>query len=179
MFTPDQPEIKSDKRGLHKDFISQIVYFPIIIYMRLLRQLLIENLKQPQKVYNASLLADNYDTIVGYMDAICTAKNIRFYSVLQPFNGAGNRILTEQDKNLLKVKKGQLLNNKKSRFDFFLEYYEAIRQKMGNYSFFYDFTEVFDNEKGQIFSDTVHFSDKGQKIIADTLCKIIRRGERR
>lgn len=179
MYAPDQPEIISDNKGIHRDFISQIVYFPIILYIRLFRQGLTKNIRQRQKVYDASVLADNYATVMGHMYAVCAAKNIRFYSVLQPFNGAGNRILTEQDKILLNVIKGQSLKNKKTRFDFFLEYYEAVRQKMGDLSFFYDSTGAFDNEKGQIFLDTVHFSDKGQEIIADTLCELIRRGEER
>jgi hypothetical protein len=113
------------------------------------------------------------------MNAICAEKKIKFYSVLQPFNGIGIRDLTDNDRLLLKIIKMQKIYQEKTRFDFILGYYADLVEKMQNLPFFHDYSGVFDKEEGQIFFDTVHFSDKGQEIIADTLCNMILKGEKK
>ena len=163
----------------NKDYLSYIQYFPIILYSKIFSNRIISQLKRSQKVPDFNVVAQNFSMNMECMNAICAEKKIKFYSVLQPFNGIGIRDLTDNDRLLLKIIKMQKIYQEKTRFDFILGYYADLVEKMQNLPFFHDYSGVFDKEKGQIFFDTVHFSDKGQEIIADTLCNMILKGEKK
>jgi hypothetical protein len=171
----DTPRILSDYYIERKDFFSYLLFFPIVLYYTLFRKGILNRLKRKEALPDYLVVARNYSAIMRDMHAICKSDNKIFYSVLQPLNGAGNRILTKQDNVLLSVQKKEILKTGKSRHDFYLAYYNAVRQELGNEPFFHDFTGVFDSESGQIFFDTIHFSDRGQKIIADALFDIIKK----
>lgn len=163
----------------HKDYLSYIQYFPIVLYSKIFSNRIISQLKRSQKAPDFNIVAQNFSMNMGYMNAVCVDKKIKFYSVLQPFNGIGARDLTENDRLLLKIIKKQRIYQEKTRFEFISGYYTALVEKMQILPFFHDYSGVFDKEKGQIFFDTIHFSDKGQEIIADTLCNMILEEEKK
>ena len=164
----------------NKDLISRFAYFPINVYIQRIKPHIPSRIRAAA-VSRTDVVGPAQNLVVNakHMHAICAANSIRFYAVLQPMNGGGNRKLTEQDKILLKVVKNQKISQTVSRFDFFIRYYNEIRKITKNLPYFYDFTDRFDNEKDQVFFDTVHFSDKGQRIIAQELYDLITRGDKK
>ena len=155
------------------NFLFTILSLPIRIYMRLFRQRILQQLRPAQKNADPQLVARNFSSNMQNMYAICKERNIRFFSLLQPLNGMGRRSLTDNDGILLSSLKGEMVEQNLSRFDFYSQYYSAIREINRNKPFFSDLTSVFDRETGQIFFDTVHFSDKGQRIVAEALYTLI------
>jgi len=107
------------------------------------------------------------------MDAICSRNDARFISVLQPVNGIGCRPLTEKDSILTKILSETDFSENMSKMEFIKDYYSQVRRICADDEFFHDYTDVFLEEHGQIFFDTVHISDRGQEIIAESLCNLI------
>lgn len=161
------------------NFLFTVLSLPIRIYMRIFGQRIIQQLRPAQKKTDPHRVARIFSSNMQDMYAICKERNIRFFSVLQPLNGMGRRDLTDNDGILLSNLKGEMVEQTLSRFDFYSQYYRAIREINGDNPFFYDFTSVFDRETGQIFFDTVHFSDKGQRIVAEALFKLIMEDSRK
>ncbi|MDP3395050.1 MAG: hypothetical protein Q8S57_00050 [Methanoregula sp.] len=163
--------------GEKKDIIYRLTYLPIQLYLQWNSDRLSSGVVKQKKMPEPDEPAKNFAIITSHMNAICSENGIRYYAVLQPMNGIGNRTLTRSDNMLLKVVKNQKITQDMSRFDFFIRYYDAVRRIMSKSPFFIDSTNCFDNETVQVFSDTVHFSDKGQRIIAEALSDIILNGE--
>lgn len=163
--------------GAKKDILSHLAYLPIQMYLKWNSGRLSSGVVKQRKTLDPTEPARNFAAITSHMYTICSANGIRYYAVLQPMNGIGNRTLTQSDSMLLKVAKNLKITRDVSRFDFFVRYYATVRKMMAKSPFFFDSTKCFDNETEQIFSDTVHFSDKGQRIIAEALLNIIRKGE--
>jgi len=155
-----------------RDFLSFILLIPILIYFRIFKGGPSGKLLRKKMAPDHVALAQNFLANMQNMHSVCKGKNITFFAVLQPFNGAGKRKLTDSDNILLTVLKKDIIYKNQSRFDFYLDYYNSIRQNEVQ-SFFRDFTPVFDHEMGQIYFDTVHFSDKGQRIVANALYDLI------
>lgn len=157
-----------------KDFLFTIISCPIFLCIRIFRERIKNSLRKtappPLNTHDA---ANNFVTNIRNMNAICRASDITFFSVLQPLNGLGNRDLTESDKIILSVIKKTLATDNYSVFDFINEYYSKINRELRQEKYFRDFTKIFDEQTGQIFFDTCHFSDKGQELVAQALFEMI------
>jgi len=116
-----------------------------------------------------------------HLDAICRSRGIRFAAVLQPYNGIGERPLTEADRVIVSAARRAPGPGGGSRLDFLSAYYAAIRARGKDEAFFADFTRVFDRVEGQVFFDNIHFSDRGQEIVGRALVELVksREGEER
>ena len=156
-----------------KDYLSYFFLVPIILYIRLSRTRIMRGLKRKNGTPDPKKAGQAFSSNMRSINAICRANDIVFISALQPFNGMGRRIMTKHDTTIIRTLQGEKVASNTSRFDFILEYYDEICKNMSNEPYFQDLTGVFDKEEGQIFFDTVHFSNKGQKIVADQLCALI------
>tara|TARA_Y100001958_G_C21164385_1_gene497525 strand:+ start:188 stop:1243 length:1056 start_codon:yes stop_codon:yes gene_type:complete len=112
---------------------------------------------------------DNYIDFF-YKDIDClkdffVKKGINFYFILQP-SLVFKKNKSEAEIDIFKSLGETKINN--------LEYfYNRIKNKFQSSAFFYDFTNVFDNEKESIFVDNAHVADKGNKIIANKLSSLL------
>lgn len=183
VFTLDNYRQKKSNDGnmvlqsVNNNFISYLSYLPIRLYLRLFSQNLKNNIFKQRKKIHPSEPADNFVINTQHMHAICSSQGIRYYTILQPMNGIGNRTLTQKDQQLLLPFKKLMVTDTLSKFDFFVQYYNLVRKKMKNNPYFFDFTDCFDNEKDQIFTDPVHSSSKGYRIIAEKIYEIIKKEE--
>lgn len=175
MTTGTATELEEDcilSRNGKRDLVAWVTYFPIEMYLRWIRPRIRLTMK-PTTHFDPVEPAHNFQTNMKHMHAICKARGIRFYAALQPMNGEGTRKLTRNDGILLSVVKNQRVSGGMNRFAFFQWYYREIRSLMRDTPYFVDLTGRFDGEIGQVFFDTVHFSDRGQSIIAESLADTI------
>jgi len=118
-------------------------------------------------------VSENYIRNIRYMEGLCKGQNVVFISVLQPVNGLGKRALTTEDRMLISGAPDSKTFELTPAFNFTSECFSNIIRECSRESWFVDFTHVFDNEANQIFFDNVHFSDRGNRIVAEALRDVL------
>ena len=158
-----------------KKYLLLIVAFPLVLISSLFGKREYGRIETSKaKPLNAKDVGINFVSNMKHISAICNSRGIAFYSILQPINGIGNGVLTKEDRILISPYKNSMVRDTYSKLDFIKEVFDTIKAESKEDKYFRDFTGVFDKEKGQIFFDTCHFSDKGQKIVARTLFDLIK-----
>ncbi len=100
------------------------------------------------------------------MHAICEEFNIKFIGILQPTMVTGEYSVDKAEEEYLRD------NIIKSRVDKSLEFYENVTEVIKEYSWIYDFTDVFANES-DCFFEWAHCNEKGNKVIAQNVYRIL------
>ncbi len=136
------------------------------------------NLIQPEKLYSQPLppekvLATNFHNNEKYMYQVSKSVNAKFMSILQPVVVANNKKLSKYERTYSKILEDRQTHFAESTKSFVENYYIEIQKQGKDIPYFSDYSKVFDSREDQIFVDTVHFSDKGQDIIAKQLSKQI------
>ena len=107
------------------------------------------------------------------MNKIATKNNAKYFNFLQPFSYGGNRqlntfyIASNSHINRIKTKDG--ITQTDLIFNFFLKLYTKIKY----YNNITNLQNIFDQVDGEIYLDHVHFSDKGNNIIAKAISEKI------
>ena len=88
--------------------------------------------------------------------------------ILQPFNGSGFRVLTENDQEIF-LKEGGF----KSGTDVYQLYSNQLQELDKNCKKTVDMTSIFDKMSGDLFFDSVHTGIRANQIIADNFYQVI------
>ena len=88
--------------------------------------------------------------------------------ILQPFNGSGYRVLTENDQVLF-LKSGYFTAND----DMYQLYSNQLQELDKNCKKAVDMTRIFDKIPGDLFFDSVHTGIRANQIIADNFYQVI------
>ena len=115
------------------------------------------------------------------MNQIITAKSyseekeVHFFNLIQPtLWSKKNENLTEIEK--LIIKNEQLTkNNPKKYYDLGYPLLKNIIKQNDLKLYSFDFTNIFDNNKQAIFIDPYHVNHIGNKIVAESIFKIIKK----
>lgn len=108
--------------------------------------------------------ADNWIKNMRLMNAMCKEFEISFYSFLQPNAYIGNYIMTDREKIVFE----KFNRNSEMQSSF----YNYLIDKIKDYSYIYDFTDIFSNQSG-IYYDSCHVSEEGNQIIANRIYECI------
>lgn len=169
--------------GINRHIVSIIVAFPFFALSGLFRSLRQSELNFQEREVPAIRImnfqaqtrevSDNFIKNMRYMEVLCREHNAVFLSVLQPVNGIGKRQLTAEDIILISKDPTTIIQQSNSQLNFKKECFSYIKRECSPNTGFVDFTTVFDNETKQIFFDTVHFSDRGNRIVAEALRDVL------
>jgi len=100
---------------------------------------------------------------------ICREFDIPFLHVLQPVMGIAHKPLTQEEIDLQGFFGTAFYPEQWDEYERRLTtFYDTVRKHFLK-PWQLDLTEIFDNEKRQVFVDPRHYNDLGQKIIADTI----------
>ena len=93
---------------------------------------------------------------------IAKANGVQFIAILQPNIYTGK---TKSD--YLSLERSGLLENN------FKEVYRILQKEIANYNWIYDFTGILDKELSPIYYDFCHLNEKGNKLIAESICQLV------
>ena len=111
----------------------------------------------------ASAVADHLLNTWKIARQLAEAKGIQFIAILQPNIFAGN----VKNEYLNLEKRGSLGEN-------FQIVYPILKEKIMEYDWIYDFTEIFDKIDNPVYLDFCHLNQEGNEIIANHICELIR-----
>jgi lysophospholipase L1-like esterase len=173
--------------GRKRSALSTVISFPFVALSAAFRNTILKTLTAARKTesipspgqrrFRAETVAENFLKNMYYIQVMCRENNAVFIPALQPVNGIGNRPLTAEDL-IVNAHIHNLIEESRSTLDFIRECYLEIQKNSSTLDHFIDLTTVFDNEREQIFSDNCHFSDRGQKIVAEALRDVLLKEER-
>lgn len=110
---------------------------------------------------------DNWLSCIRNMHAISKENNIAFFSFCQP-ELSSKKGMTIQEKNILLSEPNSYVV--KCMKEGFRKHMEMGPQLLGGY--IYDLSHIFD-EESDIYMDSCHVWEKGNKIIAKEIAKVI------
>lgn len=149
--------------------INQIYRTPDILYM-IRMQFMQQHPDTFNKIFNdenglakSKIWADRWKNICG----IGNEKGFKTIVILQPFLGTGNKTLTNEE---LMIFKFYGLEKAVSSYE---NYFNAMQSLNNICTKTADLRNVFDKIKGPLYMDEAHVSDKGNRLVADELFKII------
>lgn len=87
---------------------------------------------------------------------------IKFIAILQPNFFVGN-----VENEYLNFEKGGSLGKKIKAV------YPILKEKIIDYDWIYDFTEIFDEIENPVYFDFCHLNEKGNEIVANQICEIV------
>ncbi len=93
---------------------------------------------------------------------VCNALKIDFKFILQPHILSGSKVLNDNEKELFENGYGAHLN--KDTANDIKRFYNIIRESMNHLNYFYDSSNVYDDETSDIFLDPAHVNDKGASL---------------
>ena len=121
--------------------------------------------KTPQKVNyhdiekKVSITAKNYDL----MNKVSNMFNANYILIPQPLVSTKN--ITDNEKKCFYFDKKSM--------EYQVTFYEKLFEKLKNKKYFYNISNIFDHNDEDIYVDSVHFNDRGAKIIAQKMYEII------
>lgn len=116
----------------------------------------------------SNYLPENISNNWNLMCQLGQKNNFDIIIILQPIAGFGNKILTEQELEYLKQGmnyNNELLINSLKQYE---QYVDKL-QKLNNCTKEIDLRFIFDKEFDSIYIDQGHLTDKGNKIIAESI----------
>ena len=104
------------------------------------------------------------------MNAICTLHGVNFFAFLQPMMDDADSFVTETSERIIKAfidktNSIQLSENVKT-------FVQNVRLSEYNGKYIRDITKIFAGQK-DMFYDTCHYTEKGNKLIAECVFKNI------
>lgn len=141
------------------------------IYL-LLNKFLSINKNHNSLYLNKSNIAKNsseLSILINHFNEFVNDKGIGFMHIIQPYLSYENKYLTDKEKKLIINYIDRMQFNKKLYFEYLNNFFsDYVNQNKNNNS--YDYRKLFSQEKREIFFDTVHYNDLGNKIIAEKIC---------
>ena len=114
-----------------------------------------------------------YNDVGNDVEVQLSNLNIKFIRVLQPTLFVSNRQYTESENKFIKDYTARYrINNNLDKYKILINkfYNEANKN---NEKYFYNLQDIFEDIREEVYVDTVHYSDTGNEIIANKICKII------
>ncbi|WP_157803217.1 hypothetical protein [Lacrimispora celerecrescens] len=102
------------------------------------------------------------------MGAVCREFGIKYYGILQPTSMFGEH----KDKCIKKINKIQMKYGN-SKLEERREFYKNVNHNWKQVDFLYNFSRIFDNVEGALYFDEVHYTEKANKIIAETIFDLL------
>ena len=105
------------------------------------------------------------------MKTVCGEFDIRFISILQPLLGAKEGKYSPKEKEIIL---NTISNN--PQIDYMKQgkaFSDRVKDWIYKYYWLYDFTHLFD-DYGDVYIDKCHVNEKGNKIIAQRVCELLR-----
>ena len=183
-FSANQALWEQNKKTEFKNIQPQFAPNLSILYRRIIRKLNFNstnsaNLKnksygQNINVHRNSIAATTFYHKIGdeVQDELYKL-GIPFMRILQPTLIGSAKIKTNQEiqfiNNFLKIKSSRFNNNQYK--DIIIAFYKKVRNIRKNY--FYDMSNLFDDNPENLYTDSVHYNDLSNKIISENICKII------
>ena len=153
-----------------------------ILHRRVIRKLNLNDKKSlNKKSYNDNLdinkntymAVSEYHKIGDQVNNQLSSLDIKFMRILQPTLIQSKKVKTNDEKQyinrFLSFKNKSYSTEKYS--DIIKSFYRKVKKIKRNY--FYDLSDIFEERDDTLYSDSVHYNDKSNKIIADKVCKII------
>ncbi|MBO5166765.1 MAG: hypothetical protein J6B90_09245 [Lachnospiraceae bacterium] len=121
-------------------------------------------------VQNHSSLSQCWIVMERYMKALSDVNGHKFISILQP------ALITRKEEEYTKEEKrfAACFMDEENKFVAYKSFCDEIKENMKQYSWMYDFSNVFDGVKEQVYRDEVHLTVRGSEIIAEKVYAIIR-----
>ena len=101
----------------------------------------------------------------------CRRKHIPYYVFLQPALLMGRKTLTEKDKKLQKY--WDRYYRKEIYWESLEGFYSALDRSSAGIPYFYNLSGAFKNEPGQLYFDSCHYTDAGNRLIAEKIATAI------
>lgn len=170
-FSAVKPDIVISYSGLN-DSMSDAQNFTLPYFESIMGNLVKcyrDNIGDVSDIYygNEEENAQRYIINMRMMKGICEEMGSKFIAILQPTMWTGSRYMTdsiEQEYCELpsierKIKTSGV-------------FYDRVVKEIETYSYIYDFTQIFNDEK-RCFYEWVHCNEKGNEIIADRIYKLL------
>lgn len=107
-------------------------------------------------------------------------RNIDFIHILQPYLTAESKLPTKTEEKLIKTFLNSFKEYKSNTFySQESEYLSALKdfyrksQNGNNMKHFFNFQDLFKNNTSTLYTDSVHYNDTGNKLIATKLCQLV------
>ena len=123
-----------------------------------------EDTEEDEKIEGA---IDNYITNLQMVQKLSKEYGFKFFAFWQPVLLADKKKLTEYEK-IEKSKMGKKLMR------IYTKAYEGINKKHLNKIKLFNLSEIFENEKDDIYTDFAHLAEKGNSIVARKIFEDIR-----
>lgn len=102
-------------------------------------------------------------------NAICSEFGISYYAILQPTSTVGK----SKDKV---IKEFDALYLPEERIKVWHDFYLAAKDLCKKYSYIYDMSDVFEDVEGAVYFDHVHYTEYGNKILAEKIFALVEQG---
>ena len=112
---------------------------------------------------------ENWAMNMRIMKAICGEFNIMYYGILQPTSMFGNH----KDELIRKVNK-ILKECGNIKLEARKEFYENITTKHYLLNGIHDLSNIFKNVEGSLYFDEVHYTEKANKILAESIYDLVK-----
>ena len=128
--------------------------------------------------YISSAISEIYINNILNNSLICNRKQIKCIFILQPYPLLTKKKLSKNEKKIFNSSKSE---NSLTMHDSNIKLSEKVYEKIINdkrvlkLNNFYDFTEIFDLDTQELFVDTAHLLDLGNKIAANKIFNIIKK----
>ena len=119
-----------------------------------------------RKIPNVKDIANHYKMNINEIESSIINKEVKTLICLQPYNGSGKREQTIFDKSSVLFLKRKCYGDGSNQYDKNVSVFQEIKTIFQNKDNFQDLTNVFDNVKGEVWLDHIHFSDIGADILA-------------
>ncbi len=110
-----------------------------------------------------------WENNIRMTNAICSEFGISYYAILQPTSTVGK----SKDKV---IKKFDALYLPEERIKVWHDFYLAAKDLCKKYSYIYDMSDVFENVEGAVYFDHVHYTEYGNKILAEKIFELVEQG---
>ncbi|MDG1432668.1 MAG: hypothetical protein P8Q41_01600 [Saprospiraceae bacterium] len=111
----------------------------------------------------ANAVANNLLNTWKIAHQLAEANGIHFIAILQPNIYSG------------KYKKSYSnLEHRETLGENFKNVYQILKEETVNYSWVYDFSEIFNDEMRPLYFDFCHLNEQGNEIVANQICEIIK-----
>jgi len=121
-----------------------------------------KNISPAAKNFIESLILTNF-----YLEN----KKIEYFSFIQPALDENFKPQTEFEKNKKKIFEKKVNNLYWAQM---LKFYKEAIEYSKNKNFIYDISNIFKKYNETLYYDSVHYNDKGNKIIAEEICLIFK-----
>lgn len=118
--------------------------------------------------------ADAYHAAHRMVASVADTFEVKTEFFLQPTIVVGKRKPTERDAaRLTDFLKREVADKNVHYYDNLKKFYSAVRQSNAGYRF-QDLSGLFDSFGEELYTDSVHYNDKGNELIAHRLCSVVK-----